>query len=211
MTGWPLERLRLRHRDLLLRPVTEVDLPGLVELFPADVELDPSYQRFGFHDEAEHRARVLVQTHWRARGTWTPQSWALDLLVERGGRPIGVQWIEADQFATLGTVDSASWLVPSVRGAGYGVAMRQTVLALAFEQLGAVAAISSARSDNAASLAVSRRCGYLPDGVSTTMTPTGPATLQQFRLTAAQWRAGAAVTVAVEGLEGCRDWFGAPT
>ena len=51
--------------------------------------------------------------------------------------------------------------------------MRTAVLAFAFEHLGAEVAVSSARTDNAPSLAVSYRMGYVDNGLSRTNTPSG--------------------------------------
>jgi len=70
-----------------------------------------------------------------------------------------------------------------------------------------VAAISSARTDNAPSLAVSRRLGYVDNGVSLTNTPTGVAQLQHLRLTRERWLADEH-DVRVSGAEACLSWFG---
>ena len=52
--------------------------------------------------------------------------------------------------------------------------MRAGVLALAFEHLGAEIAVSSARTDNAASLAVSYRMGYVDNGLEPDQHPERP-------------------------------------
>lgn len=129
--------------------------------------------------------------------------------MESDGAVVGIQSLEAEQFPVLRTVDSGSWLIPSVRGRGIGVAMRLAILGLAFDQLGALAAVTSARADNAASLGVSRRIGYSGNGVCLSDSAQGLVELVQLRLTARAWQAaghGAAVTVA--GFEPCRSWFG---
>jgi RimJ/RimL family protein N-acetyltransferase len=82
--------------------------------------------------------------------------------------------------------------------------MRTAILGLAFDHLGAVAAISCARVDNAPSLAVSRRLGYVENGVSLTDSPTGAVELQHLRLTRESW---AAHPVKVTGLDACLAWF----
>jgi hypothetical protein len=85
--------------------------------------------------------------------------------------------------------------------------MRTGVLALAFDHLGAVAAISSATLDNAPSLAVSRRLGYADNGVSLSNSQDGVIELQHLRLLAETWRA-AAHAVEIEGVAACLPWFG---
>src|SRR4029079_17602748 len=79
---------------------------------------------------------------------------------------LGVQGLEGPDFRTLRTVDTSSWLATEVRGTGVGKAMRRAVLALAFDHLGAQAAITSAWHDNHGSLGVSRALGYRPNGES---------------------------------------------
>lgn len=209
-SAWPFDGLRLQHRQVELRPVTEADLPVLVALQPDDHEHDPTVERFPFHTRDQHRTRLVHRDYWQSRGTWTPTSWALGFVVRVDGDPVGVQSLEATDFPTLRTVDSGSWLSPEVRGRGIGVDMRLAVLGLAFDHLGAVAAISSARVDNHASLGVSLRCGYLPNGVSLTDSEVGPVELQHLRLTASAWaNSDHAGQVEVDGLGPGLAWFGA--
>jgi RimJ/RimL family protein N-acetyltransferase len=85
--------------------------------------------------------------------------------------------------------------------------MRTGVLALAFGHLGAVAAISSAEVGNAPSLAVSRRLGYVDNGLSRTKSPHGVIDLQHVRLPAETWRA-AGHRADIVGIEACLPWFG---
>ena len=205
---WPLFDLRLACGPVALRTVTDADLEELAAALPDDVELDPHRERFAGLDPARDRQRRFVQGLWRSRGTWSPDSWCLDLRVDTEDGLIGVQTLEGDHFRDLRTVDTASWLVPAARGRGLGTAMRTAVLGLAFDHLDAVAAISSAVLDNHASLGVSRRLGYVDNGRSRIRTETGPAELQHLRLTSDTWLA-AGHRVEVTGVEACRPWFGA--
>jgi RimJ/RimL family protein N-acetyltransferase len=206
MESWPLFDLRLRHRDVTLRTMREADLPQLCAVLPGDVGHDPRLPLFASQSFAENERRLFCMGYWKALGTWDPASWVLHLVVSAGGDPIGVQTLEAENFPALRTVDSASWLVPAARGRGLGVAMRTAALGLAFDHLGAVAAISSATLANAASLGVSRRIGYLDNGRSRIVDTSGDVVeLQHLRLTADRWP-GAEVTV--DGFDACRPWFG---
>jgi len=189
---WPLFDLRLSIGDVTLRPASDADLPAIDAMFPDDDEQDPRWEHFIGLSAHRNRHRLLMQRIWHHRGSWSPSSWCLDLAVEVAGELVGLQALEADDFAKLRTVDSSSWLAVHARG-------------LAFDHLGAVAAISSARVDNAPSLAVSRRLGYIENGVSLTDTPTGVVELQHLRLTRETW---AAHPVTVTGLDACLAWFG---
>jgi RimJ/RimL family protein N-acetyltransferase len=204
---WPLFDLRLRHGPVLLRPVTDGDLPALGALLPGDLDLDPRVERFPALDDRRDRQRLLAQGVWRSRGTWSTESWCLDLGVAVDGELVGVQALEGDAFPKLRTVDSFSWLSTSARGRGLGVAMRTAALGLAFDHLGAVAAVSSAVLDNQASLGVSRRLGYADNGLSRTDSTEGVVELRHLRLTREAWRA-AGHEVEVSGLERCLPWFG---
>jgi RimJ/RimL family protein N-acetyltransferase len=191
--------------------VRERDLPRLAALQPPDFEHDPSVEVFAGTDLTEHRRRLIYQGYWRSLGTWSPSSWCLDFAVEYQGDLVGVQSLEADDFLDLRTVDSGSWLIGSARGRGVGIAMRTAILALAFDHLGALAAVTSARTDNAASLGVSRHVGYRDNGVSLNRSGSGLVELAHMRLTAEGWQAtGAGKRVAVSGLDSCLPWFGVP-
>ena len=203
---WPLFGLRLGYRDVRLRPMREADLAHLAAVLPEDVGHDPRLAMFASQTFAENERRLFCQGYWRALGTWDPASWELHLVVEYGGDLVGVQTLEGANFPALRTVDSASWLIPAVRGRGVGVAMRTAALGLAFDHLGAVAAISSATLDNAASLGVSRRIGYADNGISRIVDTSGEVVdLQNLRLPADRWPGA---PVAVEGLTPALPWFG---
>lgn len=206
---WPLSDLRIRCRSVELRPVREDDLPHLAAILPDDYEQDPRAEMLPGLTEAQNRRRLVHQNYWRALGTWSPASWCLDMAVEYEGTVVGVQSLEADNFPDLRTVDSGSWLVERVRGRGLGKAMRTAVLGLAFDHLDALAAVTSARHDNGASLGVSRSIGYLDNGVSLITSGTGLVELTHLRLTADRWRTGAlSGAVTVDGFAPCRPWFG---
>jgi RimJ/RimL family protein N-acetyltransferase len=89
--------------------------------------------------------------------------------------------------------------------------MRQAVLALAFDHLGAEVAESEAFLDNPASNRVSLALGYEPNGFGR-LAPRGVAReTQRFRLTADGWRSRPRPPVTVDGLDGCLGLFGLPS
>ncbi len=205
---WPLLDLQITTGDLELRPLVEADLAEVVRVMPADVELNPHATRFDI-PEGVHRAVVVHMEYWRSYGTWSPHAWRFHLAARRDGDLIGLQELEGNDFPTLRTVDTSSWLVPEVRGTGIGKAMRRAVLSLAFDHLGARAAITSAWHDNYASLGVSRSLGYRPNGESFLARGDGVDTLVHLRMTADDWAAsGGGAGISVEGVDACRPWFG---
>lgn len=204
---WPFFDLRLTCGEVLLRGVTDADLDVLLGVLPDDLEHDPRTERLAGLDDETDRRRMVAADVWKHRGTWSPTSWCLDLAVEVAGEPVGVQALEGEDFPQLRTVDSFSWLAAHVRGRGLANQMRACILTMAFEHLDAVAAVSSARTDNPASLAVSRRLGYEDNGLSRTDTPTGVTELQHVRLTRDRWQPGQ-WPVEVSGVEATLPWFG---
>ena len=208
---WPLLDLRLTSGNLELAPLVEADLAEVVRLLPADLELNPAATRFAVN-ESTHRGVVLHQEYWRSYGTWTTQAWRFHLAVRRDGELLGLQELEGNDFPTLRTVDTSSWLVTGARGQGIGKAMRRAVLALAFDHLGAEAAITSAWHDNVASLGVSRSLGYRDNGVSSMARDDGVDTLVHLRMTRADWQAaGGAPDVRVDGIAAALPLFGLST
>lgn len=88
--------------------------------------------------------------------------------------------------------------------------MRAAVLHLAFAGLGAEFATSGAYEHNPASLAVSRKLGYLPDGTERHLVRGTPAVLHRLRLDRMTWDEVRAVPVEIEGLQPCWPYFGLP-
>jgi RimJ/RimL family protein N-acetyltransferase len=206
---WRVLGIRLAVGDVVLEAVREHDLAELCRILPDDVEHDPTSAMWSRLDLAANRRRLFLQSYWRTLATWSADCWALYFKVTTDGRTVGVQVLEGEHFPDLRTVDSASWIVPDARGRGIGVAMRTAVLALAFDHLGAAHAVSSAREENVASLGVSRRIGYVDNGVSRSLSPTGPCTLRHMLLSRERWvSSGLGSAVSTSGLSGTEPWFG---
>ena len=206
---WPMFDLRLTTPDLELRHLTEADLDALAAVLPDDAEQDPAATTYAGLDRADGRAVTVHQDYWRARGGWRPESWALSFAVLHEGALVGYQGLEGDDFAILRTVDSSSFLAAEVRGRGLGKQMRAAVLTLAFGPLSAEYAISSAWSDNHASLAVSRALGYVDNGVTTHRRGAGAGEMVHLRLTRERWLASEwPARVTVSGADACLVFFG---
>ena len=208
---WPLFRLVLRTPRLELRLPSLEQLAALGEL-AADGVHDPAQMPFfvAWTDRPPvERARSVLQYQWSRWGECTPQRWTLELAVLAGGTVIGLQGLGATDFAVTREVDTGSWLGLRHHGHGYGTEMRAAVLHLAFAGLGAEQARSGAFTDNAASLGVSRKLGYVEDGTARHLVRDRLAVEQRLLLDRARWAAHRTVAVEIEGLEPCLPLLGA--
>ena len=208
--AWPLFGLRLRTDRLVLHLPGDGDLVRLLALANDGIH-DPGTMPFGVAWStlpSPAFERGFMQHHWGMRGSWSPDRWSLNLLVEWHGDPIGSQTIDATNFTVERTVGTGSWLGRAFQGRGFGKEMRAAVLGFAFDRLGAQIAVSEAFLDNAASNGVSRSLGYEPVG-SGSLAPEGvERQTQRFRMTAERWRSRPRPALAIEGLDACRDMFG---
>lgn len=214
MTGmnewWPLAGLRLTTSRLELRVPTDDDLTDLAGLAAAGIH-DPEVQPFvvPWTDATPFdRARGTLQYQWSQRARWEPSKWSLDLVVVHDGAVVGTQTVSAADFAILREVATGSWLGQAHQGRGIGTEMRAAVLHLAFAGLSAHYATSGAFTDNAASRRVSRKLGYVDDGIERHVRRGQPATIQRLRLDRETWQATRTVPVQISGLEPCLAMFG---
>ena len=206
---WPLFDMEISTPRLLLRHLREADLVTLAATLPTDVGIDPSLPRQALGTEARTRGATVYQGYWRSLGAWTVDSWCVRFGVWHGETLIGSQTLEGDDFLAKRVVDSASFLSPEWRGRGLGTEMRRAVLALAFGELGAEWAVSSAWSDNAASLGVSRALGYEPNGETRHVDEGRTGILSHVRLTRETWGArNGGNRVTVTGFGPCWGMFG---
>jgi RimJ/RimL family protein N-acetyltransferase len=209
--AWPLFGLRLRTERLVLRLPTDDHLVHVLALARAGIH-PPDEMPFGVAWSTIPSPvfeRSFMQYHWSMRGLWSPPKWSLNLVALFDGDPIGSQGIDAEAFAVHRMVSTGSWLGQAFQGRGFGTEMRAAVLGFAFDGLGARVAQSSAFLDNAASNAVSRKLGYEPNGFGS-LAPEGVARATQlFRMTDEGWRSRPRPALTIEGLEACREMFGA--
>ncbi len=212
MSGlWPLFGLRLTTPRLTLAPVRDDDLDELAALARRGIHAPGAMPFSNLWTDRSGAAfdRGFAQYFWHQRARWTSESWTLPFAVRWNGRPIGIQQIEAQDFAVLRTVSTGSWLGRRFQGHGLGTEMRAAVLAFAFAGLRADAAVSGAYSYNASSMRVSEKLGYERNGVRTDNVRGKPADAVLFRLTREQWFGTARPAVDIDGLADCDALFGA--
>lgn len=187
---WPLFGLTLSTPRLMLRPITDEDIPAAVAAARSGVH-EPGRNPFSTpwaELPAKELGPKMAQFYWRCRSEATAESWTLLLGIWYEGGFIGCQDIGAKDFAVLKTVSTGSWLKQSVHGRGLGKEMRAAVALYAFDWLKAEVAESEAAAWNAASLGVSRALGYELNGVTRMSWGGKMEEVQKVRLTPATFQ-----------------------
>ena len=208
---WPLLGLAVRTPRLELRYPDDELVAAVAELATQGIS-PPGFRPFLLTwDEvpSPHQERNVLQHYWKNRASWTPDSWHCPFVVLAEGQAVGVQGLLADDFATLRTVRTGSWLGRAHQGRGLGAEMRAAVLHLAFAGLGAVRAESGAWHDNAASLAVSRKLGYQENGDELRLRGDDPDREIRLLLTREVWEQHRRPDIDLVGLDPCLAAFGA--
>ena len=187
---WPLRHLVLRTPRLVLRPDDDAGLLELAEEARLGIH-PPELMPFmtPWTDAApEERALNTLQWHWAKRAELRPESWRVQFLVRLDGHVVGMQELGATDFSVRREVATGSWLGLRHQGRGIGTEMRAAVLLFAFDHLGATRARSAAFVNNPASLRVSEKLGYRPDGTETFVRRGVAVVDVRLRLTADEFR-----------------------
>ena len=206
---WPPFGLILRTPRLELRAVTDADMPAFVET-ARDIHGDEPFpfQSTWSHLEDPEFTEGFLKFHWRTRVESTPDNWHIPFGVWVDGEAAGLQSVSGKDFAKQRVVDTGSWLGRRFQRRGFGTEMRAAVLHLAFDGLGALEAHSGARLSNVGSLGVSRRLGYELNGLRRTSFGDDIDVEQMLRLTVEDWRSTRRDDITIDGLDGCRRFFG---
>ncbi|GAA4205874.1 GNAT family N-acetyltransferase [Actinocatenispora rupis] len=200
----------------IVTPTVQLRLPREEEIAaPADVaaagvhraDERPFLTPWAEGDPAD-RARTVLQGHWDGLASWRVPAWELGLGVFRAGEPIGMVSLRANDFPIVREVVTSSWLGLPHQGRGYGTDARLGLLTLAFDHLGARAARTEVFRDNHASQGVSRKLGYVPDGISVDARGDEALVSDRLRLTREVWTGRPRAAVTVEGFDACRALFG---
>jgi RimJ/RimL family protein N-acetyltransferase len=165
----PLLGLRITAGPIELRGVTDDLIPPLAEVASAGIH-DPDFMPFYTPwslTPPDEMPLAIAQFHWGQRARFSPARWSADLAVFCDGELVGSQGIAAEDYLITRTGETGSWLGRRYQGKGIGTAMRQVICAFAIDHLDAEQVTSAAYTDNPASLAVSRKCGYTENGQTT--------------------------------------------
>lgn len=208
---WPLFGLTVETPRLRLRLPREEEIAQVASCAAGGVHL-PQERPFltpWTETSGRGRARFVLQEHWKELGSWQPEDWRLGLGVFLAGDPLGMVTLSARDFAVVREVTTSSWLGLEYHGKGIGTEARLGALALAFEHLGAAAARTEVFPDNHASQGVSRKLGYVHDGISRDRRGSEVLVSDRLRLTRSGWQAHAQSrpVVQVTGLDSCQAMF----
>ena len=212
---WPLFDIRVRTPRLELRPPTDEDLLALVDLVRRGIH-EPTMMPFSnpwTDTPSPWLERQALQWNWRQRADWTKEGWGLGFaVVLRDPEPtiVGVQDIFAKNFHLTGVAESGSWLGMEHQGKGIGREMRAAILHFGFAGLRARWLETFAWEDNAASLGVTERLGYEPNGVEMDLRRNQGQVLRRYRMTRETWEQQRRRDIRIDGLERCLDMFGLP-
>jgi RimJ/RimL family protein N-acetyltransferase len=197
---WPPYGVRIgAGEDLVLTGMTDEDLPELARLVVGGIHA-PDRMPFAIpwtDAKPQDVPANLMRFYGSLRAGLTPERFTLAFAVRVHGELVGSQSFSADNFGTTRTGETGSWLGLRFQGAGIGTRMRQAVCAFAFDHLGATEMTSGAFLDNPASLAVSRKVGYLPNGTERKVRRPGEVVVhQRLVLTPASFVRGTPIEVA---------------
>jgi RimJ/RimL family protein N-acetyltransferase len=211
---WPVFGLLIQTPRLHLRLPREEDLCDLARAArviagPGEPQLHLPWM----YEPSPGMERQFLQRYWRALAHWKPESWHLPLAIYRGGRPIGIQDIWANDFAHVRSVGTGSWISRGEQGNGYGTEARIAVLELAFSQLSAEEACTEYIDGNYASEKVSRKLGYTGNGQHLIYRDdTGHMTEYRLRLDRHTWQKDRqGIPCAITGIGPCLALFGLST
>lgn len=214
MSSYPPLNVQVHTPRLSLLGATDELLERLVPAVRKGVATAPPWpfdDPISLYKDSPDREWAWLRGVWAGRARVTDSFWRLYFVVVAGGEPAGMQDLVGRDFSAFGTVTTFSWLSPEARGRGLGREMRQAVLHLAFEGLGARQANSDAFVDNHASNRISQAVGYEPNGFDWATRRGEAAELNRWRLTREQWSrrrrddielAGVAACLPVLGIDG---------
>lgn len=209
---YPPLNLAVHTPRLTLAAASDDLLERLVPVVRAGVctagEPAPFDDPMSLYEDSPTREWRWLRAIWAGRSRVDAASWRLYFVVCDDGEPVGVQDLIGVDFATVGTVESFSWLAPGVRGRGLGKEARAAILHLAFDGFHAREASSEAFTDNHASNRVSEALGYARNGTAWATRRGEAAELLRWRLTRDAWARRRRADIELCGVEACKPVLG---
>jgi RimJ/RimL family protein N-acetyltransferase len=175
--------------NLTLRAVDLESARELANVARGDIHA-PDYMPFGspWSDATpDRRVEHLFRWYTARLAESRPDRWTMIFSVIDGRELVGSTNLYADSFSIHRTVSTGSWLLRTAQGRGIGTAMREMLLLLAFDRLGAEAATSEAWHDNWPSRRVNEKCGYQAVGSYIRDRLGTPTDMVRFELSRQSW------------------------
>lgn len=205
-SSYPPLNVQVHTPRLSLLGATDELLERLLPIVRAGVVTEPPWpfdDPFSLYQDGPEREWAWLRAVWKGRGRLSEDYWRLYFAVVVDGEPVGVQDLIGKDFSTHGTVTTFSWLGPGARGRGLGREMRQAVLHLAFEGIGAQLACSDAFVDNQTSNRVSEALGYEHNGIDWATRRGEPAELHRWLLRRDVWATSRRDDISLVGVPEC--------
>jgi RimJ/RimL family protein N-acetyltransferase len=208
---WPLFDLRVVTPRLELRAIDDQLALELAQLAANGIH-DPEFMPFAIEwtdVEGPQLLRNTMQYYWRCRAEWSPEKWTLNLAAIVDGQLVGTTGMISDHFVTLRQFETGSWLGREFQGKKIGTEMRIATLQLGFAGLGAERATTIALADNPASLGVTDKLGYAPNGLEHRLRRRALVISKHFVMSREHWEANVRRDdITLHGVEECRELFG---
>ena len=184
--------LRITSGAVEMRVMRDQDIPELVELIHDGIQAPDLPMPFlnDWHVQPfqpgspEGFPTASLAWWWSQRAKFAPEDWHFALAVRREGVLVGMQDMHAKNFPQTLHVETGSWLGLRHQGGGTRTLMRQLAVGFAFDELAARSCGSGYIVGNHASAAVSRKTGYVANGLNRIVQQTaqGPIGVDEQRV-----------------------------
>lgn len=161
-----LKNLKIKTPRLELRLPTDLEVEALAKVATTGIQepSEPHFQDENLYkspDEIKTWLKNFIEKHNK---NWSKDNWQLPFGVFYEGHPIGLQTMYARDFPIARGFGCGYWIGLAYQGKGLGTETVQAVLTLGFDGLNAREAYLGAWSDNAASIRIMEKLGFIPNG-----------------------------------------------
>lgn len=188
---WPLFDLEVRTPRITLRYLDDQLGTELATLAARGIH-DPGFMPFSLpwsDAPSPELERDALRFYWRSRADTSSERWNLNFAVLQDGALVGSTSVIATDFPVTRSFETGSWLGLDHQGRGIGTEMRIATLHVGFVAFGALIATTGAFDDNGPSLGVTRKLGYLPNGVAHHERRGGLGRIERYRMERAHFLA----------------------